>query len=427
MENHNREDEKWTIFKIKDYLDRIQAGALKEAREKKGIVYAPIWDFIEPEYFMFPQLHVEIGLVNKVVENFYDFIEAQVEAATPEQKVARNNVIIATRSLELEKERLAAWRQNGPRSLMALRAERQQVNAQLHRGENIDLLILKNNLETQIDQLMDEKKLREKTVSTCKKELSGKLATLKAITEKKSKIEKPIHAELELLLSEYNISAAAYHGGKLNGVDCRRFMHHASSIFSDVLTLLLQSENPDRCTDEAIKYETELHRDIAIVLDTICSRLRKKTGEATLEDFDVVEASVANLNYLWSKAQMSFTPKLHGTLHHALDHMKRHNGFGDMLEDDVEHMHQIAAKIEARVSRMKNKKGQANVHSKMEAMQNSREVREATDRSIALSRRFFKNKKASSLKEVKEDREKIRMETLQRITMIRVTRSVGGT
>jgi hypothetical protein len=35
MENHNREDEKWTIFKIKDYLDRIQAGALKEAREKK--------------------------------------------------------------------------------------------------------------------------------------------------------------------------------------------------------------------------------------------------------------------------------------------------------------------------------------------------------------------------------------------------------
>jgi hypothetical protein len=153
----------------------------------------------------------------------------------------------------------------------------------------------------------------------------------------------------------------------------------------------------------------------------------KKTGEATPEDFDVVDASVANLNYLWSKAQMSFTPKLHGTLDHALDHMKRHNGFGDMLEDDVEHVYQISARIEARVSRMKNKKGQANVHSKMEAMQNSREVREATDRSIALSRRVFKNKKASSLKDVKEDREKIRMETLQRITMIRAATSGGGT
>ncbi len=105
----------------------------------------------------------------------------------------------------------------------------------------------------------------------------------------------------------------------------------------------------------------ELHRDIAIVLDTICSRLCKKMGEATPEDFYVVEASVANLNYLWSKAQMSFTPKLHRTLDHASDHMKRHTGFGDMVEDDVEHIHQIAVKIEARASRMKNKKGQANV------------------------------------------------------------------
>jgi hypothetical protein len=92
---------------------------------------------------MSPQLHVEIGLVNKVVENFCDFIEAQVEAATPEQKFARNNVIIATRSLEIEKEQLAAWRQNGPKSLMALHAETQQVNAHLHWGETIDLLNLR--------------------------------------------------------------------------------------------------------------------------------------------------------------------------------------------------------------------------------------------------------------------------------------------
>jgi hypothetical protein len=285
MENRNREDETWTIFKIKDYLDRIKTGALKEAKEKKGIVYAPVWDFIEAENFMFPQLHVEIGRVNKVVEKFYDFVEAQVEAATPEQKLARSNVIIATRRLEIVKEQLAAWRQNGPRSLMALRAERQQVNAQLRRGETIDLLILKNNLETQIDQLMDEKKLREKNVATGKKDLSSKMATLKSVTEKKSKIEKPIHTEIELLLSEYNISAAAFHGGKLNGVDCRRFMHHASSIFSDVLTLLLQSENLDRCTDVVIQNETELHRDVAIVLDTICSRLRKKNGRGNARRF----------------------------------------------------------------------------------------------------------------------------------------------
>jgi hypothetical protein len=45
-------------------------------------------------------LHVEIGLVINVLENVYDFVEDQVEVATPEQKIAQNNVIIATRTLE---------------------------------------------------------------------------------------------------------------------------------------------------------------------------------------------------------------------------------------------------------------------------------------------------------------------------------------
>jgi hypothetical protein len=38
----------------------------------------------------------------------------------------------------------------------------------------------------------------------------------------------------------------------------------------------------------------------------------------------------------------------------------------DMLEDDVEHMHEKFARIETRVSRMKNKGQHAYVHSKAE-------------------------------------------------------------
>jgi hypothetical protein len=115
------------------------------------------------------------------------------------------------------------------------------------------------------------------------------------------------------------------------------------------------------------------------------------------------------------------TPKLHSTLEHSLDHMRRFNGISDMLEDDVEHIHQIAAKIEVQVSRMKNKSGQALVHSKMEVMQNSHEIREAMDNSMQLSKRTFKNDLQTNLKlsEAKEQRERRRMETLKRIAQIR--------
>jgi hypothetical protein len=45
--------------------------------------------------------------------------------------------------------------------------------------------------------------------------------------------------------------------------------------------------------------------------------------------------------------------------------MRKSKRIGGMLEDDVEHIHQIAARIEARTSRMKNKAQQAFVYSKI--------------------------------------------------------------
>jgi hypothetical protein len=71
--------------------------------------------------------------------------------------------------------------------------------------------------------------------------------------------------------------------------------------------------------------------------------------------------------------------------------MRCFEGIGDTLEDDVEHMHQISARIEARVSRMKDKDKQALLHSKMEAIQFNVEVSETIELSKQLAKRSFKN------------------------------------
>jgi hypothetical protein len=61
-----------------------------------------------------------------------------------------------------------------------------------------------------------------------------------------------------------------------------------------------------------------------------------------------------------------------------------------MLEDDVEHIHQKAAKIESRIVRMKNREHQAFVHFRLEAMQNSRGTKEAIHSSITALKSYFK-------------------------------------
>jgi hypothetical protein len=91
--------------------------------------------------------------------------------------------------------------------------------------------------------------------------------------------------------------------------------------------------------------------------------------------YHILERALANLDYLWKVANLSYTPKIHSILVHALDQMRRLQGISDMLEVDVEHIHQMAARIETHTSRMANKALQPFIHSKIEAIQNCKEIK----------------------------------------------------
>jgi len=55
--------ETWTMQKIIRHKQRVDRREVKEARDILGIVNDPVWDFIEPENYIYPELHAEIGLV----------------------------------------------------------------------------------------------------------------------------------------------------------------------------------------------------------------------------------------------------------------------------------------------------------------------------------------------------------------------------
>jgi hypothetical protein len=169
-------------------------------------------------------------------------------------------------------------------------------------------------------------------------------------------------------LLEYGITAAAYHGGKLNCVDCRELMKLTKPIFECFKTSLVSVLHPGRCSDDIIVNACDLHRDICVTLDSLTSKLRMKHGKPQESDYVLAEKYLSNLHNLWMQETLSITPKVHGLLNHAVKQMGHFQGIGDTLEDDVERIHQICARIELHVSRMKNKTQQALVHSKMEAI-----------------------------------------------------------
>jgi hypothetical protein len=103
--------------------------------------------------------------------------------------------------------------------------------------------------------------------------------------------------------------------------------------------------------------------------------------------------------------------------------MKRLQGIGDMLEDDVEHIYQMAARIEKQTSRRTNKALQPFIHSKIEAIQNCQEIKGKIELSQKNAKRTFKKSKkrtpeADSLlknSKLKTERDQMRIEMLQQI------------
>jgi hypothetical protein len=74
-------------------------------------------------------------------------------------------------------------------------------------------------------QLETDQTLKRKSSATARSQL-------KTMREAKWKKDIPVFADIENILLEYGISATAYHGGKLNDVDCRELIVHAKPIWS---------------------------------------------------------------------------------------------------------------------------------------------------------------------------------------------------
>jgi hypothetical protein len=139
--------ENWTIEKIKSINGRIDRKELKEPRELLGVVSNPVWDFVQPQNYIFPELHAEIGLVNNVLDNFYTFIDDQVEALTPEELTSRNSFIVSDVALTLAMQRVSNWKEDVALQLEFHRYNRIQLSKELKK-RGLDPLVV-TDLRTQ--------------------------------------------------------------------------------------------------------------------------------------------------------------------------------------------------------------------------------------------------------------------------------------
>jgi len=279
----------WTIEEMVEHKNRINRENIKDPREVCGILNFPLWDFIQPSQYVFPQLHVEIGLINNVLDTFRDFVEEQVEVATPEERFCCNNMIMCDVATIKAKENLEQWKETDASDLAMQRYSKSLVSKALKaRGISVEeresLVMQQKEIEQNIQALVEQRKRLELDVTQKQEKLTGARAKFKDVRAKKKKAETPILAELENILIEHNINAAPYHGRKLNGVDCREFVQLSDLLFDKFEAVLLATTSLNRCSDDVITNTCALFHDIRVTLDSLSSKPRLKNGEPQEDD-----------------------------------------------------------------------------------------------------------------------------------------------
>jgi hypothetical protein len=117
----------------------------------------------------------------------------------------------------------------------------------------------------------------------CQQQLIDSKNALAAFKAERRISEASIGAEIELLLENYKISRASYHGGDYNGVCCRRLVENAKTI-AEKVQAILQSKKDERCDDTTINIKVnELEQLLGLLdaafayLDIICfKKMRNK-------------------------------------------------------------------------------------------------------------------------------------------------------
>jgi hypothetical protein len=151
---------KWTLQELK----RV-ASSLNNGKTENGVKSCPQLDCVELERFIFPVLHVTLGLGNRLLKHAIDYADKLVKRTPQSLEDVRTNQIAAERKHEASKQEMADWGlHNGP-TLANMHL------AQGHLDEEIAVEGVLNKKEERMTAIENAASLKEE-ITSFKKELT---------------------------------------------------------------------------------------------------------------------------------------------------------------------------------------------------------------------------------------------------------------
>ena len=248
-------------------------------------------DSIPIDHVIFSLLHAEIGVGNKVLDSFFEWVDYRVEKLFQEEISARNEYQMAIISHKEKVVNREEWINQNGAQLAELRNERKELNLIIDQrnDENPKKFVLSKE---ERNNLTEQKKVIAEDINVLVKARTEIDAVVTAYSKSVSMIKKRVvnlkakrggrvfvRMGLEQCLRKNKIDRAKYHGGQLEGKTVMMLFQKASDIFNDMNDCLLAAE-PIDCPETEIEDMTKRDIDICTLFDGLFSLARTKSEEA---------------------------------------------------------------------------------------------------------------------------------------------------
>jgi hypothetical protein len=327
-----------------------------------------------------------MGLVDNILTYLYQFVDECIECLSEDEMKFRNERLASEVVYAKASQEVDAWLENEGVLREAVIVERDFLVQQENDGT-----VLSSKEDEELKEHDDDIAFMDSEINQLRESLTRTDSARKKATrldnecraKRDSKdLDVRNHIMNRILWLRF-IRPRNYHGGKLNGVDARRFMDQAEGIYTEIEAFLLTIPKTEHsASDQTIQDVCDKQKRLMMQLDIVFSTLRKPYGELNRNDEDKLRGAIDNVEKLWKEIGLPETPKYHGLTAHAIQQAIVVGGFGDMLEDELEKSHQDALRFRSRVSRLRSLNARACSYSLSEKTRNHPDVVVAQEKAM---------------------------------------------
>jgi hypothetical protein len=249
--------ELWTLEAMAAVCESISLGVTNDTLAgHQEFVDEPLRSCIPITSYILPVLHTEIGIGNRLLKSFLDWLDLRIESVPDDEFEARYKVYEANTEVQKQTEIWDEWVDLKGRLLADLRQERAMINHTktqrddegkfVHSAaERKEMPEASKARSDEVKPLEREKKSIRAQLETYKKISASRTKALNKLRQRRDHGDSPIKNNLEKILAILGIDRAAYPRGDLNGKNVHQMFQESDSIFLQFQELLLGVDEED--------------------------------------------------------------------------------------------------------------------------------------------------------------------------------------